>query len=143
MDSSNVRTGRLTWLGEFDRYQWTVFLIAWIGWALDATDFGLFAIVLRPALTDLLGGQPTVAQLGEVGGYLSMVGLLGWAFGGFLVGIIADYIGRGRALALSILIFSVFTACQRFSQSPLPLRIFPFLPALHTTSSNSVLLPLS
>ena len=49
MDSSNVRTGRLTWLGEFDRYQWTVFLIAWIGWALDSTDFALFAIVLRPA----------------------------------------------------------------------------------------------
>ncbi len=136
MDSSNVRTGRLTWLGEFDRYQWTVFLIAWIGWALDATDFGLFAIVLRPALTDLLGGQPTVAQLGEVGGYLSMVGLLGWAFGGFLFGIIADYIGRVRALALSILIFSVFTACQGFAQSPLQLGIFRFLAG--TTAPRSL-----
>ena len=34
MDSSSVRTTRLGWLGEFSRYQWTVFLIAWIGWAL-------------------------------------------------------------------------------------------------------------
>src|SRR5258708_4748979 len=69
MDSSNVRTGRLTWLGEFDRYQWTVFLIAWIGWALDATDFGLFAIVLRPALTDLLGDSrrsPNLARLAVI-----------------------------------------------------------------------------
>src|SRR6266849_3785686 len=142
MDSSNVKTGRLTWLGEFDRYQWTVFLIAWIGWALDATDFGLFAIVLRPALTDLLGGQPTVAQLGEVGGYLSMVGLLGWAFGGFLFGIIADYIGRVRALALSILLFSVFTACQGFAQSPLQLGIFRFLAGLGTGAEIVVGIPL-
>ena len=142
MDSSNVKVGRLTWLGEFDRYQWTVFLIAWIGWALDATDFGLFAIVLRPALTDLLGGQPTVAQLGEVGGYLSMVGLLGWAFGGFLFGIIADYIGRVRALALSILIFSVFTACQGFAQSPMQLGIFRFLAGIGTGAEIVVGIPL-
>jgi MFS family permease len=142
MDSSNVKVGRLTWLGEFDRYQWTVFLIAWIGWALDATDFGLFAIVLRPALTDLLGGQPTVAQIGAVGGYLSMVGLLGWAFGGFLFGIIADYIGRVRALALSILIFSVFTACQGFAQSPMQLGIFRFLAGIGTGAEIVVGIPL-
>src|SRR5258708_29159636 len=105
MDSSSVKVGRLSWLGEIDRYQWTVFLIAWIGWALDATDFGLFAIVLRPALTDLLGGQPTVAQLGEVGGYLSMVGLVGWGFGGFLFGIIGEYIGGVWGVGLSIVVF--------------------------------------
>ena len=31
-----------------------------------------------------------------------MAGLLGWAFGGFLFGILADYIGRVRTLAFSI-----------------------------------------
>src|SRR6266478_9212156 len=142
MDSSSVKVGRLTWLGEFDRYQWTVFLIAWIGWALDATDFGLFAIVLRPALTDLLGGQPTVAQLGEVGGYLSMVGLLGWAFGGFIFGIIADYIGRVRALALSILIFSVFTALQGFAQDVWQLGLFRFIAGLGTGAEVMIAIPL-
>src|SRR6516162_2848424 len=107
MDSSSVRTARLAWLGEFSRYQWTVFLIAWAGWALDATDFGLFSIVLRPAVTELLGGQPAVAEIGRVGGYLSMAGLMGGALGGFAFGIVADYIGRVRTLALSILMFSV------------------------------------
>src|SRR6516165_11007542 len=130
MDSSSVRTTRLGWLGEFSRYQWTLFLIAWIGWALNATDFGLFSIVLRPALTELLGGQLTVAEIGRVGGYLSMVGLLGWAFGGFFFGIIADYIGRVRTLAISILMFSVFTALQGFSHSPLELGIYRFLGGL-------------
>src|SRR5260221_5124497 len=99
MDWSSMKAGRLGWLVEIDRYQWTVFLIAWIGWALDPTDFNLFSIVLRPTLTELLGGNPTVAQLGEAGGHLSMVGLLCWAFGRCLFCLIAGYISRARTLA--------------------------------------------
>jgi MFS family permease len=45
-----------------------------------------------------------------------MAGLLGWAFGGFIFGVIADYIGRVRALMFSIIIFSVFTALQGVAQ---------------------------
>jgi MFS family permease len=132
MEATQVGVGRVAWLGGVDRYRATVFLVCWLGWALDTTDFNLFGIVLRPALTELLGGQPTLAQIGAVGGYLSMVGLLGWAFGGFLFGIVADYIGRVRALALSILVFSVFTACQGFATTPLQLGIFRFLGGLGT-----------
>ena len=132
MGTLSAPAGRFGWLGEFSRYQWQVFLVVWLGWALDATDFGLFSLVLRPALTELLGGQPTLAQIGSVGGYLSMVGLLGWALGGLLFGIVADYIGRVRALALAILVFSVFTACQGFAQSPLQLGVFRFLGGIGT-----------
>jgi len=124
------------------RYQWTVFLVVWAGWALDATDFGLFSIVLRPALTELLGGNPSMADIGRVGGLLSMAGLLGWAFGGFMFGIVADYIGRVRTLAVSILVYSVFTACQGFSQSPLELGIFRFLGGLGTGGEIIVGIPL-
>lgn len=138
MDTTTVRPGRLAWVGDITRYQWLVFLVAWLGWALDSTDFGLFAIVLRPALTDLLGGQPTLAQIGEIGGYLSMVGLLGWAFGGFLFGIFADYIGRVRALALSILVYSLFTACQGLAETPVQLGIFRFLAGLGTGAEGVV-----
>src|SRR5580704_17896415 len=142
MDGAQIRAGHLAWLGEIDRYRWTVFLVCWLGWALDTTDFNLFGLVLRPALTELLGGQPTLAQIGRVGGYLSMVGLLGWAFGGLLFGIIADYIGRVRALALSIVIFSVFTACQGFAQSPMQLGIFRFLAGIGTGAEIVVGIPL-
>ena len=71
----------LSWIKDVTGYQWMVFLIAWAGWMLDATDFGLFNLVLRPAITELLGGNPTIAQIGQVGGFLSMAGLLGWALG--------------------------------------------------------------
>ena len=67
------------WVRDISRYQWMIFLIAWLGWSLDNTDFNLFSLVLRPALTELLGGNPTAADIGRVGGILSMVGLLGWA----------------------------------------------------------------
>jgi MFS family permease len=124
------------------RYQWTVFFVVWAGWALDATDFGLYSAVLRPALTELLGGNPSVAAIGRIGGILAMVGLLGWAFGGFVFGMIADYIGRVRTLALSILIYSVFTAAQGFSHSPLELGIFRFLGGLGTGGELIVGIPL-
>jgi len=119
-------------------YQWKVFLISWLGWALDSTDFGLFSFVLRPAVTDLLGGHATPAQIGSVGGYLAMAGLLGWAFGGFLFGILADYIGRVRTLAISILVFSVFTACQGFSHTLFQLGLFRFLAGIGTGAEGVV-----
>jgi len=124
------------------RYQWSVFLVVWAGWALDTTDFGLFSLVLRPALTELLGGSPSLADIGRVGGILSMVGLLGWAFGGFLFGMIADYLGRVRTLAVSILTYSVFTALQGFAQSPLEFGIFRFLGGLGTGGEIIVGIPL-
>jgi MFS family permease len=124
------------------RYQWSVFLVVWAGWALDTTDFGLYSLVLRPALTELLGGNPSLADIGRVGGVLSMVGLLGWAFGGFIFGTIADYVGRVRTLAISILTYSVFTALQGFAQSPLELGIFRFLGGLGTGGELIVGIPL-
>ena len=113
-------------------YQWRVFLVTWMGWALDSTDFGLFSLVLRPAVTDLLGGHADPAQLGRLGGYLAMIGLLGWAAGGFIFGIVADYIGRLRTLALSIVVFSVFTACQGLAGTPFQLGLFRFLAGIGT-----------
>jgi MFS family permease len=132
VEATGSPAGRLSLFGQMDRYLWLVFLVTWLGWALDATDFGLFSLVLRPAVTELLGGQPTLADIGRVGGYLSMAGLLGWALGGFLFGILADYIGRVRALALSIVVFSVFTACQGFAQSIFQLGLFRFLGGIGT-----------
>jgi len=124
------------------QYQWLVFLVVWLGWTLDAADFGLYSLVLRPALTELLGGNPSMAQIGSVGGILSMMGLLGWAFGGFLFGIIADYIGRVRALAFSILIYSVFTALQGLSQGIWDFAIYRFIAGLGTGAELMVGIPL-
>ena len=140
--TGGAAAGQLGFVRGFTRYQWLVFFVVWAGWSLDATDFGLFSLVLRPALTELLGGQPTIAEIGRVGGLLSTVGLLGWALGGFLFGIIADYIGRVRALAVSILIYSVFTGLQGLSHSALELGIYRFFAGVGTGAEIIVGIPL-
>src|SRR2546430_2683959 len=114
-------------LRDITGYQWLVLFIAWAGWSLDITDFTLYGLVLRQSLTELLGGNPTLAQIGSVGGLVTTVGLLGWAVGGFVFGIIADYLGRGRALALSLLIYSGFPALQGVAPEAWQLRLFRFI----------------
>ena len=123
-------------------YQWLVLFIAWAGWSLDITDFTLYGLVLRQALTELLGGNPTLAQIGSVGGLVTTVGLLGWAVGGFVFGIIADYLGRVRTLALSILIYSVFTCLQGVAQEVWQLGVFRFIAGLGTGAELMIAIPL-
>jgi MFS family permease len=130
------------WLSGITRYQWLVLFVAWLGWSLDATDFNLYGLVLRPAVTELLGGQASAAQLGQVGGIISTVGLLGWAIGGFLFGMLADYIGRVRTLTISVALFSVFTALQGLAQAPWQLGLFRFLGGLGTGAEIIVGIPL-
>ena len=149
MSESGVAAAQLGGWRAISRYQWLVFFIVWAGWTLDAADFGLFSLVLRPALTELLGfnatgnlGPAELAQIGKVGGLLSMSGLLGWAFGGFLFGILADYIGRVRTLMFSIAIYSIFTALQGLSHGIWDLGIYRFIAGLGTGAELMVGIPL-
>lgn len=136
MPSSGTAPGR-GWLRDITSYQWRVLLLAWFGWALDNTDFNLFALVLHPALTDLLGGNPSVAAVGRVGGLLSMVGLLGWALGGMCFGVVGDYIGRIRTLALSVVLVAIFTALQGLSPNTVVFGICRFCAGVGTGRNSS------
>jgi MFS family permease len=130
------------WWWDITAYQWRVLLLAWFGWALDNTDFNLFALVLRPALTELLGGNPSVATIGRVGGLLSMAGLLGWALGGMCFGVIGDYIGRIRTLTLSVVMVAVFTALQGLSPNVTVFSICRFFAGVGTGAEFVVGIPL-
>lgn len=142
MPRNGTTTSQRGWIREVTHYQWMVFLVAWLGWSLDNTDFNLFALVLRPALTELLGGNPSIADIGRVGGILSMVGLLGWAVGGFFFGVVGDYIGRIRTLALSVVMVAIFTALQGFSQGPAMFGICRFFTGVGTGAELVVGIPL-
>ena len=41
--------------------------------------------------------------------------LLGWGIGGLIGGVIADYIGRKRAMMLAILAYSIMTGLSAFA----------------------------
>lgn len=87
------------------------FLAAWAGWTLDGMDSFIYALVLAPAMRELLplsGIPATVGNLGSYGGMLFSVFLVGWGCAS-VWGPIADRFGRVRTLTLTILCYSVFT----------------------------------
>lgn len=122
-----------SWREGVTRYQWLVLFIAWLGWVFDAMDATIYAMVLHPALHDLLqsSGQPvTSEQIGWYGGIIFSVFLIGWAIGGIFFGLVADYIGRTKTLIATILIYAVFTGLAALSQDWWHLAIYRFLTAL-------------
>jgi MFS family permease len=72
---------------------------------LDAFDVMLYALILTAVIQDLGLSR-------ETGGLMASLTLAASAIGGLLFGVLADKLGRTRALSLSILLYSVFTfAC--------------------------------
>jgi MFS family permease len=87
------------------------FWAAWAGWALDGMDSFLYALVLDPALRELLPRSAipaSAANIGYYGGLLFAIFLVGWGCA-FLWGPVADRFGRVRTLMLTILCYSLFT----------------------------------
>ena len=70
------------------------------------------------------GARPTCSSRADVAGGLQSLTLLASAAGGIVFGVLADRWGRTRALMLSVLIYSVFTAACGFAQTALQLAVF-------------------
>jgi hypothetical protein len=61
------------------------FWAAWAGWTLDGMDSFIYALVLVPAMRELLprsGTAPTAGNLGYFGSLLFAVFLVGWPLPG-------------------------------------------------------------
>ena len=114
---------------KLNRQQIVGFWAAWAGWLLDGMDSVIYALVLAPALTELLprsGMEATPARIGYVGSMMFAAFLVGWGFS-FMWGPIADRFGRTRALAATILVYALFTGAAAFAQNVWQLGIFRFL----------------
>jgi len=102
---------------DADRTARRALVAASLGWMLDAFDVMLYALVLRAVRADL-------GLSGELAGGLQSLTLLASAAGGLLFGVLADRWGRTRALMLSVLMYSVFTAACGFAETALQLAVF-------------------
>ena len=116
-------------------YQWLVLVVAWLGWVFDSMDATIYALVLQPALHDLLagtahGGEVPAESIAWYGGIIFSIFLVGWAAGGMLFGVIADRFGRTRTLIFTILIYAVFTGLAALSTTWWQLALYRFLTAL-------------
>ncbi|MDR1989558.1 MAG: MFS transporter [Acidobacteriaceae bacterium] len=97
-------------------YQRRGFWAAWGGWALDGMDSFIYALVLTPAVTDLLprsGIEATAANIGYYGSLLLALFMIGWGLS-MAWGPLADRFGRIRTLMLTIACYSLFTFLGAF-----------------------------
>ena len=111
------------------RGQWLVLTAAFLGWLFDGYEIGLFPVVARPALKDLLGGLGDDA-VGHWMGIITACFLIGAALGGLVFGWLGDRIGRVKAMAFSILTYSLVTGFGYFAQNPAQLGAVRFISAL-------------
>jgi MFS family permease len=105
------------------------FWAAWGGWAMDGMDSFIYALVLAPAMRELLpksGIEPTQANVGYYGAVLFSLFMIGWGIA-MIWGPIADKFGRARTLMFTILWFSVFTFLAATSQNVWALAFYRFM----------------
>lgn len=111
---------------KLNRAQITGFWASWFGWMLDGMDSVIYALVLAPAMKELLPKSGMVASAGNVaftGSIMFALFLVGWGLS-FVWGPIADRFGRKKALMLTIMVYAVFTFLSAFSQNIWELAVF-------------------
>ncbi|MET0451783.1 MAG: MFS transporter [Mycobacterium sp.] len=121
------------WRKEISRTQWLVLAGTTLGWGLDGFAGSLYILVLGPAMSELLpndGIAVTPASIGYHGGLTVALFLIGWATGGILFGVLADYFGRTMVLSLGILTYAVFSALAAFADTWWQLGILRFVAGL-------------
>ncbi len=129
MANKTVELPRPTTYTKLNRQQITGFWGAWTGWTLDGMDSVIYALVLSPALTELLpksGIKPTPANVGLAGSTLFALFLVGWGLS-LIWGPIADKFGRTRVLAATIFVYAIFTGAAALSQTVWQLGLFRLL----------------
>ena len=105
------------------------FWAAWGGWALDGMDSFIYALVLVPALGELLprsGIAATPGNIGYYGGVLFALFLVGWGLS-MIWGPFADRFGRVHTLMLTILCYSLFTFLGAVATNVWQLAVFRLL----------------
>ena len=98
------------WFTRMNVRERRTFWACFTGWALDAMDVQLYAVVM-PTLIAAWGMSQAQA------GTLATAALLFSSAGGWLAGILADRFGRAAVLRLTIVWFAFFTFLSGFTQS--------------------------
>jgi MFS family permease len=116
----------LPWYRSLNGDQWRVLIASNLGWLFDG--FEIFALFLTVgfALHQLLDAAQAAA-VPRYAGYILATTVFGWATGGVIGGIIADYIGRKRTMMLAILAYSLTTGLSAFAWDWVSFAVLRFL----------------
>jgi MFS family permease len=109
--------------------RWMALTAALLGWMFDGLEMGLFPLVARPALGELLNHPPD-KDIGFWFGVATAGFLVGAATGGVLFGWLGDRLGRVRALTLSVLTYALFSGLCGFATAAWQIPLLRFVGAL-------------
>lgn len=105
---------------------WHVLLATWLGGVFDGFDSSIFAMVLFPAVSELIGTKDS-SSVGQYGSYIIAMFLVGWAIGAAFFGWLADRIGRAKTLTLTILVYALCTGLCAAAHSWWEMGLYRFL----------------
>ncbi len=111
------------------RAAWLALTAALLGWMFDGAEMGLFSMVGRQAVKDLLNTTDE-SLVGLWFGVITAGFLVGAATGGVLFGWLGDRIGRVRAMALSVLTYALFTGLCGIAGSAIQVGVLRFIASL-------------
>jgi MFS family permease len=109
--TSDAATGPLTPL------QWLIIVIAGIGFAFDTYELLMLPLIVRPALSELLGVPPNSPAINDWAGFIFYVPAVAGGVFGLLGGYLTDVFGRRRVLVWSILLYALSAFAAGFSTS--------------------------
>ena len=116
-EPSVANLSQIPWYRTITAEQWKSLLAAKLGWMLDAMDLLLYAMALERLKAYFGFGDATAGLLGTVS-------LLASAAGGLLFGVIADRVGRTRALMATVLIYSLCSLGAATAQDVVQLALW-------------------
>jgi len=127
--SLGVAAGEPTyrWYRDMNRYHWFVLAVSSLGWMFDTMAQQLFNLARKPAIRDLLGGNPSDAIVSEQAAYATAIFMVGWALGGVVFGVLGDRVGRVKTMMMTILFYTVFTGLSLLSTSVWDFNVYRFL----------------
>src|SRR5258708_29788740 len=95
--ASTEISASLPWYRSLSKAQWNALIGSNLGWVFDGYETYALILVVGSALRQLLDPSQYAAIPAYAGTVVALT-LLGWAIGGLLGGIIADYFGRKRTM---------------------------------------------
>src|SRR5438128_9958701 len=111
-----IDAGRVAWWREPTKDQWYAWWAAWLGWTLDAFDFTVFLLIIKPIADEFQVPTTEVAIVFTLTLWMRLVGATASAR-------LADRIGRKKPLMISIGWLSVCNLLARLSPSLWPLQV--------------------
>jgi predicted MFS family arabinose efflux permease len=86
--------------------------------------------ISREGLTLFIGREVAASKASSAGGDSTSIFVFGWAIGGLFFGWVGDAIGRAKTMAMTILLYAIFTGLNGLAQTELQFNILRFLTAL-------------